>query len=431
MVNGRRWLVFIFVLYFLLGVGYSLLMPIWEAPDEPAHYHLAWRLARLGAYATQKLNYEANQPRTFYYLGSFVIHALDKVDTHYSDYYVPFEYKYNIRVAERRFDWNAENYRFLLGVHMLRWFNLISGALALWINWKSFGLIVPDIPTLRLAALALAALTPQYLHIMSSVSNDALGTLAGALLFYLALCVVNNSNNLVNVFSITLALILPLTTKLTALPTGAAVFFIVAWNWLFGMRQKRWLVITGLILLSGAGILYFFFPEVIRSAQSELTWRLFSLRKNALTEKYLAFISSQIIWTYWGKVGWVAVGLPYWIIDILTVFGLIGIVIRIYKLIKSKPSDPQFRVWIATVLAASFTVLAVARNGLTTGATQGRFLFPAIGALSLLMVSGWHDVLPERVQRKLPFVMIALMVALNLGLWIFGVIPVYYQPFLD
>ena len=82
-------------------------------------------------------------------------------------------------------------------------------------------------------------------------------------------------------------------------------------------------------------------------------------------------------------------------------------------------------------MIALFTILAVARNGLTTGATQGRLLFPAIGALSILMVSGWHDVVPERYQRKLPWIVIILMLLLNIVLWIFGIVPVYFQPFLD
>jgi Na+/melibiose symporter-like transporter len=55
----------------------------------------------------------------------------------------------------------------------------------------------------------------------------------------------------------------------------------------------------------------------------------------------------------------------------------------------------------------------VARNGLTTGVTPGRLVFRAIGALSILMVSGWHDVLPERYQSKLPWIMITL--------WVFGI----------
>ena len=65
MANGvkePRWLTVIFCLYFLLAVGYSLLMPIWEAPDEGAHFHLAWYLARKDQYATEEKNYEAAQP---------------------------------------------------------------------------------------------------------------------------------------------------------------------------------------------------------------------------------------------------------------------------------------------------------------------------------------------------------------------------------
>lgn len=430
-VSERRWLIFIFSLYLLLAVGYSLLMPLWEAPDEPAHYHLAWRLARKGSYATEELNYEAIQPRPYYYLAAWTIGALDKIDPRLSDYYFPREYKYNIRVAERRFDWTAENYRFLLGVYALRWINILFGALALWLNWKTFNLVAPEKPTLRLAALALAALTPQYLHIMSSVSNDALGTLAGALLFYLAIRVMKEQSNLPAVLAIILALVLPLATKLTALPVSAASLALIAGKWFFSCRQKRWLIISSVVILFCAGFLYFIFPETIQTAANEITWRLFSLRKKGLDVSYLKTVSNQIIQTYWGKVGWLAVGLPVWVVNVLTGLGFIGTAIHVSRLIKLKMKEPQFDLWTATCLVALFTVLAVARNGLTTGATQGRLLFPAIGAISILMVSGWHDILPEQYQHMFPWIVIALMFLLNIALWVFGILPVYYQPFFD
>ncbi|MCI0608837.1 MAG: hypothetical protein L0Z71_07235 [Anaerolineae bacterium] len=431
MVNERRWLVLIFTLYFLLGVGYSLLMPLWEAPDEPAHFHLAWRVARLNAYATEEKNYEAMQPRLYYYFGSVIIRALDKIDPNFSDYYYPHEYKYNIRVRERRFDWNADNYRFLLGVYILRWVNILFGALALWLNWKTFRLIAPDKPTLQLSALTLAALTPQYLHIMSSINNDVWGTVAGALLFYLGIQILKGSAIWLSLISLILALVLPLTTKLTVLPVSAALLVIIGVKWLFSFKQKRWLLIAGVVVLFVAGLLYFFFPETIQTAANEITWRLFSLRKKEITVEYLKVISSQIIQTYWGKVGWLAVGLPVWIFNLLTALGFLGAAIHIRKLIKLKTEEPQFALWVGTFLIASFTILAVARNGLTTGATQGRLLFPAIGAISILMLSGWHDILPERYQRKLPLIIMTLMFLLNIILWVFGILPVYFQPFLD
>src|SRR5687767_4629352 len=232
-VSERRWLSVIFCLYFLLAVGYSLLMPIWEAPDEGAHFHLAWYLARKDQYATEEKNYEAAQPRGYYYFGSVIIRALDEINPDFSDYTYPREFKYNIRIPERRFDWNAENYRFLLGVYMLRWINILFGALALWLNWIAYQVIAPDSPWLRMAALALMALTPQYLHIMSSVNNDALGTVAGAFLFYLAIRVLKEPANWPALFTAILAIILPLTTKLTVLPVSAAVLIIIAGKWFY------------------------------------------------------------------------------------------------------------------------------------------------------------------------------------------------------
>ena len=431
MVSERRWPLLIFALYFLLALGYSLLMPIWEAPDEGAHYHLAWYLHYKNTYAAPQKNYEASQPRAFYYLGSWILDGIDKISPELTAYYFPKEYKYNIRVPERRFDWNDGNYRFLLGVYALRWLNILLGGLALYLNWKTFNLIVPAKGTLSLAALSLAALTPQYLHIMSSVNNDTVGTLAGALLFFLAIRFLKGPSQWLALLLVFLAFFLPLSTKLTVLPISAAVLLILAWNWVSSVSQKRWLFYSGLLVLLFAGLFYLLFPQIARFAVSEVQWRLFNLHKNALTTGYVKDISSQILWTFWGKVGWLAVGLPSWIIYLLTTFGSIGMALQLGGLIKSKFDNPQFSAWLATWLMAIFTILAVFRNGLTTPAAQGRLLFPAMGALSLLMVAGWHEVLPERTQRYLPTLVVLFFFSCNMILWFTGILPVYYQPFLD
>ena len=83
---------------------------------------------------------------------------------------------------------------------------------------------------------------------------------------------------------------------------------------------------------------------------------------------------SQILWTFWGKVGWLAVGLPAWIIYLLTIFGL-------SECSADWQSDAVWKeaftheLWITTWLIATFTLLAVFRNGLTTFANPGRLLF--------------------------------------------------------
>jgi hypothetical protein len=429
MVNERGWLILIFALYFLLAVGYSLLMPIWEAPDEPAHYHLAWHLATYDEYPSQEINYESHQPRPYYYFGSWVIRALDRLDPELTRFRHPREYRFNIRKPERRFDWTDENYYFLWGAFILRWINIVFGGIALGLNWKTFKQMAPS--SLALAALALVALMPQHLHIMSSVNNDVLGTLAGALLFYLVIRFLKEPSFWLGLFLIVLALLLPFLTKLTVLPVSVAVILILAWKWFFGFFNKRWLLYSAFGILLGTGIFYLLFPEAVQAAWNEIQWRLFSLRKNALTEKYIRSITSQIVWTYWGKVGWLAVGLPLWVIQLLTGLGVTGMILQVVDLIRSRTRGLALSLWLTAWAIAIFTLLAVFRNGLTTFATQGRLLFPAIGALSVLMVAGWHEVLLERFQRHLPALIVLLFLCCNILLWYTGILPVYYQPFLD
>src|SRR6185369_11011305 len=179
-------------------------------------------------------------------------------------------------------------------------------------------------------------------------------------------------SSLLGLSLIVLAILLPLSTKLTVLPISAAVLLVLAWKWFSGFSQKRWIFYSSLLILACAWIFYLLFPEIVQFAISEIKWRLFSLRKGALTIKYMKSISSQILWTFWGKVGWLAVGLPSWIIYLLTTLGLSGMALQMTRLIRTKLGYPQFNLWLATWLISILTILAVFRNGLTTIATQGR-----------------------------------------------------------
>jgi hypothetical protein len=428
-VNERHGVNLIFALYLLLAAGYSLLMPIWEAPDEPAHYHLAWHRETYGEDPSPEMNYEFHQPRGFYVIARGVIRALNTVDPEFTRFRRPEEFVFNIRKPERRFHWTDENYDFYWGVYVLRWVNILIGGLALWLNWKALRQIAP--PSLAISALGLSGLIPQYLHIAGAVNNDMLGTLAGALLFYLVIRFLQQPTMVPGLPTIFLALLLPLLTKLTVLPVSAAVLLIIGGKWFSRSRQGRLLLLVAGFLVLAAGLLAFFFPEVIRSAADEIQWRLFSFRRNAFTTEYLKRISSQLLWTYWGKVGWLAVGLPFEVVLLLSGLGAVGMGIQGYRLIRQGATHPQRALWLAVGLIATFTMLAVFRNGLTTFAAQGRLLFPTSGALSLLMIAGWHDISSPRVQRYLPALILTLFVICNLYVWLTGVLPIYYQPFLD
>ena len=54
-----------------------------------------------------------------------------------------------------------------------------------------------------------------------------------------------------------------------------------------------------------------------------------------------------------------------------------------------------------------------------------------MGALALLMVAGWYDILPERAQPYVPAFIVLFFFFCNMILWLTGILPVYYQPFFD
>jgi hypothetical protein len=89
------------------------------------------------------------------------------------------------------------------------------------------------------------------------------------------------------------------------------------------------------------------------------------------------------------------------------------------------------RGWRAVWLTAVLTLLAVAKNFLTTPQYQGRFLFPSLAALALLLIAGWYTLLPPRLAAYLPWLIIILMLVLNAILFMTQVFPVFYQPFWD
>lgn len=92
-------------LYALLALGYSLLVPIWEAPDESAHYRYALHLAREGSVPSRSENHEAAQPPAYYWLAGRVLLLLDALDPTWSDFYGPPSEAGRVP----RYEWGPEN----------------------------------------------------------------------------------------------------------------------------------------------------------------------------------------------------------------------------------------------------------------------------------------------------------------------------------
>ncbi len=99
---------------------------------------------------------------------------------------------------------------------------------------------------------------------------------------------------------------------------------------------------------------------------------------------------------------------------------------------RSRPIALERKVdWAFVWMCIGFCAVIVLKNLLATPQAQGRFIFPALGAISLVVTSGWLALLPPRATPFLPHLIVAILAGINLTFWIVEIIPVYYQPFLD
>ena len=434
----RRVFGLLLLLYLFSAFAYSQLIPSWEGPDEPAHYILALNLARIGVFSTLERNYEAHQPQTYYRIAQFPLRWLYLQDRDSVAYYRPPADYGNVRKPAPIFEWTAESYRFLPGLFVLRMLNILFGAGALLLNYAGLRYFVSG--RVALSAVIFAGFIPQYLHTVSTVNNDAFGILIGAFLFWLVVRLDRGGTSpALRVASFPVVVILPFVSKLTVLPVSLAV--ICAWLIDIGYRQRTRMIllISGSIVTLGVFAIVFsrLEPGLAEQLGRELVWRAFAVRPDAFSAGYLSEVVSQIVWSFWGKVGWLAVGLPGSLVGILTLLALGGAVANFRVVFLrtrdgdlSEPLIPK-AAWIFPWLAVLFVLAAVIKNGLVTINSQGRFLFPALGPMALIIVSGWDRLLPDRFRRFLFPGLFLLMLLINLVLIIGGILPVYYQPFLD
>ena len=443
-MSERGWAGLIFGLYTFLGLGYSLLMPMWEGPDEHAHYHLAWSIAHKGKLPSINMNYEAYQPPMYYWLASRPLIWMEKIDPSLTEFVLPKErYFRYIGQPVRIFNWTDKNYRFLWGPQVLRWLNLCLGGFALLLIFRGAHRFVPEVPNVALVTTALAGLLPQFLHIVSTVSNDALTILAGAFLFWLfSLANRQGLHGWQVIMSIAAALVLPVATKLTVLPISLAVFLAIGWQWRQAWRPYWKWTLAGVFLTSAGFVIGIFWLAPTRAdiLLSELQWRGLSLHPDALKSSYFWPMFIQVVWSFWGKVGWLSVGLPGGVVIALSVLAILGGCGNLWMLLgnRSQKYKTGKSDWVISPLAWGlvwsailFALSMVLKNGLTTPRNQGRFLFPSGGVLMLVISSGWYYLASPLLKAYILPLTVMTLTALNLLLWYQGVIPIYYQPFLD
>jgi len=464
--HNERWgIILVTAVYLVLAITCVFLVPLWEAPDEPAHFlrirdeargmgllegrepnrwlippgaatpdnHPGLVLQRRAGFwkrGTVVSGYERHQPPGYYHLAApllaltvgngepplFFNHQYERyggtVFYHGADHDPPF----------------AETRRGLL---LLRLLSVVFGAVTVVLTWLIARQLVPAGPgrtPLALAAAGLTAFLPQFVFVTSVINNDAMAIALSALFFHVLLrAPAERRPSAGRIVFLALILAVGLLTEF------ALVFLLpAALVWIAATRPGRntrrsAAALAALILVPA--LLLLALPA--RFAPGAAHWdplrhlpRLSSIGHGLLQWESLREMLRLFFTSAWGVFGWMSVFPPllltavYLVLSTMVLLGLI----RIFR--SGSELRPGIRPLFLSALAA--LALLVLKNALFSFQPQGRMLLPLLPLAAPLAAAGLRRMLP-RFPGGPGLPVVAIMLGASL-FSLFGMIRPFYQP---
>lgn len=400
----------------LLSVWFSLVVPPFETPDELYHYAFVRHLAQgnglpvQSATSTDPWQQEGSQAPLYYWLAGRLTAGINQDDfpalartnprANIGDPLFPGNKN---RMLYSAVAWPLEGSN--LALHVARWLSVTLGALSVWAVGRTARLAVG--PRLGLLPPLLLALTPQFVFISASCSNDNLViALSSLTVLYLATLLVVGEARAIRLWE-WLALGVLLGVAALSKLQGLGLFIPAAAVGLVIMvRHRHW-------WLPAQAIVPVALPPLLIAGW--WYWRNFTLYGDWTGLEHLVSINglrtAPLDWddwwlefrglrySFWGLFGWFNILLPQWVyhaLDGLSLVALAGLAVAPWR--ASRPATAA--AWVRRLLAlwALLTFALVLYWVQRAMGSQGRLFFPAIGATMTLLVIGlsvWIERLPR------------------------------------
>ncbi len=428
---------------FLVITGFfNVLQPIWEAPEEPHHYAYIRYLAEHRALPAPQPHVtgraggenETHQTPLYYALQALLIGWVDDGTTnvwHRNPYVTWPEHPARYAVAIHRQE-EAFPYRgYVLGVHLARLVSSLMGAGTVIATYLLARLLLGS-TGLGLAAAALVAFTPGFAFLSATVNNDNGAILASSLV--LLHCVTLLKRQVLTwrdgALSGTL-LALAVLMKLSVLPLVVLVGVVWAFLLWRGRAARQGTAKAVAPLPVTFALLTIWWPIAIRdglgivlysSAMSSSSGDSL-LPPGGFSATRIGETLTHIFRTYWGAFGWTnELLLPDWLYVVLAIVcagGLAGLAVLALGRIGRRGSRfAPLGLGLLVLYAVGSTLVLVVRNEYMplAGVGDGRFLYPAIGAFSILVVAGLASLLRRFVPLILAFLALLAITSLSIPL---------------
>lgn len=444
----HRWACTILLAGFVLVAAlYSVVNPLFEAPDEVWHYeYVRWLveghgLPRPEDVGTAPWHQEGSQPPLYYLLTAALTAPIPTGNAAVAIRYNPHAAvgqgasidNKNIMVhgAVEQWPWRGV----VLAAHLARLFSVVLGSVTVFCTYQIARTLYPHSKSVPVMAALLVAANPQFLFISASVSNDNLVAALCAVGLWLHIHLVRQARpptpaQLVGLGLVTGAAALSKVSGLALLGLAALTLFWLAWRER-SLRQLLWqggLVATVALLVAG----WWYWRNWQLYGDPLGLAAMFAVlpgRGDPLTLAQAWSLAPGVWRSYWAVFGWFNVVADEWLYhlySLLAGLGLAGLVVGIWRR-RSQPKPDETMGWVLLATWTVVMVLLVVRWA-QISYPQGRLLFPASSAVAVILAAGLSNWLPARRQWiGVPLLAALLVPAALIAPWRW-IAPAYQSP---
>lgn len=397
--------------------AYSVVNPLHEATDELRHYRFVRYVATKHALPVQGAegcSAQGHHPPLFYVTAAVLT---SWVDTGRPVCYAPpenpfWDYRYwdvgrdnknqYLHGTDEAFPWHGE----ALAAHLIRGLNVLIGAGVVWLTWAIGRAIWPRQPWLAVGAAAFVAFNPMFDFMSGAINNDVIAACSGAAVTLASVRLVRDKKGLRWRWGVVLGIVygLALLSKFNLAAIALTVETAVTYS---AWRHKQWKqwwqvnVLIGVVTLALSG--WWFVRNQILYGEPTGVQRLTELWgvRDPSENWGTALYELPYVWTsLWGRFGYGQVPLPsaiysgLWWFAVFAVSGLFvpllfhgsSTQIRQNSLGETLDTLAPFALLTLNIIlffAVIFNYLLISPAG-----PMGRFFFPALPSLAILMFYG-------------------------------------------
>ena len=386
--------------YWIAGALSAIYTPAWQMPDEPAHYNYIRQLVEAGCCPRIEAGDWSSEYLAQLTSGRFAPELLGELESvQYEDHHPPLYYLLASLV-----------YRLTEGdLISLRFFSLTLGAGVVLLSYQVSRRLLPAQPQVALGVMALVAFLPQHLHMMSAVNNDALAELLVGLVLLWLLRYLDGED--VPVWQLGLLVGLALLTKITVYFLALLAPLALWLRWRKSGEAPsallRSLAVYAVIAILIGGVWWlrnisvYGFPDFLGLAAHDRVVadqpRTADFIRQHGGGVYLAQMLGTTFKSFWGQFGWMALPLDQvldgWIYRGFALLAIAGVSGALLASAghgsegdgRARPAAPGWIVLLTTLL---IVLLQFGYYNLEFQQWQGRYLFPALIPIAIVLVSG-------------------------------------------